>query len=71
MLIFVAYLGTQISSRCYFRGLPRPAVRRSELGIANLNCDLLVATYRYNFDFVRGVPLDAGGRFEWTPVVSI
>jgi hypothetical protein len=26
--------------------------------------------HRYNFDFVHGVPLDAG-RFEWTPVVSI
>ncbi|CAN6239334.1 unnamed protein product [Urochloa humidicola] len=25
---------------------------------------------KYNFDIVRGVPLD-GGRFEWTPVVSI
>ncbi|KAL6635179.1 hypothetical protein ACP70R_027850 [Stipagrostis hirtigluma subsp. patula] len=25
---------------------------------------------KYNFDVVRGVPLDAG-RFEWTPVVSI
>lgn len=25
---------------------------------------------KYNFDVVRGVPLD-GGRFEWTPVVSI
>lgn len=25
---------------------------------------------KYNFDFVHGVPLDAG-RFEWTPVVSI
>jgi hypothetical protein len=25
---------------------------------------------RYNFDVVRGVPLDAGGRFEWIPVAS-
>ncbi|CAN6246000.1 unnamed protein product [Urochloa humidicola] len=25
---------------------------------------------KYNFDVVRGVPID-GGRFEWTPVVSI
>jgi hypothetical protein len=31
----------------------------------------LVGRDRYNFDFVRGVPLDAGGRFEWAPVVSI
>ncbi|GJN29309.1 hypothetical protein PR202_gb17526 [Eleusine coracana subsp. coracana] len=54
---------------CRARTMP-PAEEIEEFFAAAEKAEAERFAAKYNFDVVRGVPLDAGGRFEWTPVSS-